>query len=335
MEYQHHFKKKICLLGSLEDIKDEFQEKSSDSCLPFDNKLNIGVNISRADFLYKNDVKFDYFLWNIDCDREKAFLRTTFYPGAEAIIIFVSENNVDQIYYYFNEIKLRMPIITVAFCIVMNTHNIQEIIDAYFKTPEFNSLFQEHDFKFRYIKKPEKILRQISTSILKNMNLNEITDNFFVNFIPREKLTNDTTSLDESHGYFEPEVMIADEDKRINLKKLKDYLKKLDISTDKNHPEWIKIYNPDFGTFSVFLKNGNVYLNPKKCNECQKRRCKNANKSRHYVCIEAKTEGWSNINGLKKRELLILSKIFALKEATRKTLPESILNQIDKISLCN
>ena len=108
MEYQHHFKKKICLLGSLEDIKDEFQEKSSDSCLPFDNKLNIGVNISRADFLYKNDVKFDYFLWNIDCDQEKAFLRTTFYPGAEAIIIFVSENNVQQIYHYFNEIKLQV-----------------------------------------------------------------------------------------------------------------------------------------------------------------------------------------------------------------------------------
>ncbi|TXT60505.1 MAG: hypothetical protein BAJALOKI2v1_100051 [Promethearchaeota archaeon] len=329
-----HFNKKICLLGCLEELKNEFQEKISQSCLPFENKRNIGVNISRIEFSYEKDVMFNYFLWNINCQRRKAFLRTTFYPGAEAIIIFISENKVEQIYQYLNELNLRMPMITVLFCVIIKNHTIKEIVDAYFQNSEFQSIFREYDFKFRYIKNLEKILNEISKSLLSNINPQRTQDNCFINFVPQKKLTNKDITQEGCQDYSEPDSMVLVDNKRINIGKLKEYLGKLDINIDEKHPEWIKVENKDLGTFSICLKNGNVYFNSKMYDGGRKRGKKESNTSLHYLCIEAKNYGWSNVKGFSQNEMLILSKILALKEATRQTLPESITTQIDKIVNC-
>ena len=88
---EQYLKKKICLLGGTELYKNEFQKKISSNCLPIENKENIGVNISRIEYFYqltKKYQKFEFLLWNIDCRQRRSFLRTIFYNGAEAMVIF-------------------------------------------------------------------------------------------------------------------------------------------------------------------------------------------------------------------------------------------------------
>ena len=56
---------------------------------------------------------------------------------------------------------------------------------------------------------------------------------------------------------------------------------------------------------------------------------------KHFICITNATKGWSNIKGLSQKELLVLSKILILIDANKDNIPESILDQINKISYCS
>ena len=49
LQENYVLKKKICVLGGVEDYKDEFQKELSSNALPIENKRNIGVNISKID----------------------------------------------------------------------------------------------------------------------------------------------------------------------------------------------------------------------------------------------------------------------------------------------
>ncbi len=97
----------------------------------------------------------------------------------------------------------------------------------------------------------------------------------------------------------------------------------------------IKINNKNFGTFSLYIKNGKVYYFPEICEKCKAKKCSKFNNIPYFICIEAgESTGWTNIKGFNKNELLILAKIIALKEGNEKNIPSSILNQIKKINQC-
>ncbi|TFF87591.1 MAG: hypothetical protein EU550_02940, partial [Promethearchaeota archaeon] len=174
----NQYKKKLCLLGGLESLKDEFQRKLSSNCLSIEHKNNIGVSISTIDYSDNLNYNFNYFLWNIDCGNNRSFIRTTFYTGAESLIVFISEENVEQIMSYLHEIKFRMPVITLIFCIFLKNHSIKEIIDTYFITEEFQHILTNNDFKIKYIDKPHKIFKQISSLFIKKVKKNEFQDNY-------------------------------------------------------------------------------------------------------------------------------------------------------------
>ncbi len=333
--FQFYFKKKLCILGGQEKFKNEFQKCLSSSCLPIENKQNIGVNISKIDYFYKPKQKFEYLLWNIDCGQRRAFLRTIFYSGADAIIIFISETKIDQIRQYFDELQSKIPEIPLIFCIILEKRSKKEIINSYFINEEFSSIIKKTSFKIKEITDPIEILNQVSSIFKKKARIKELENRFFIDFIPLTSLFGHRGIRDECNEYYEPETHTLRISQIINTDLLIKYLQKIDLAIDFDYLNWIKIKNKIFGTFSIYLKNGNVYYFPKVCEKCKDKNCSKFKKAPYYICIEAgDSNGWTNIKGFNQNELLILTKVFALKEGDEKSLPKSVIKQIKKINIC-
>ena len=333
--YQFYFKKKIVILGGQEKIKDEFQKRLSSSCLPIENKQHIGVNISKIDYFYKPKQKFEYLLWNIDCGQRRAFLRTIFYSGADAIIIFISETKIDQIRQYFDELQSKIPEIPLIFCIILEKRSKKEIIYSYFINEEFSSIIKENSFKIDEITDPIEILNQVSSIFRKKAKIKELENRFFIDFISLTSLFGHKGIRDDCNEYYEPETHTLRISQIINTDLLSKYLQKIDLAIDFDYLNWIKIKNKIFGTFSIYLKNGNVYYFPKVCEKCKDKNCSKFKKAPYYICIEAgDSNGWTNIKGFNQNELLILTKVFALKEGDEKSLPRSVIKQIKNINIC-
>ncbi|MFW9881059.1 MAG: hypothetical protein ACFFG0_48975 [Candidatus Thorarchaeota archaeon] len=335
LKENYFFKKKIVLLGGLENYKNEFQKLLSSNSLPIDNKGNIGVNISKIDFSYKKYEKFEFLLWNIDCRESRAYLRTIFYKGAEAIIIFISETKVDQILQYFKEIQRRLSSITLIFCIVLEKLTKNEIISKYFKNKDLTSIIKSNNIQIKDIYEASEVLNQICSISLKKRINKEMENVHFIDFIPLGLLFVHSEIIDECNDYFEPEIRSESIKQIINTEQLNSYLLKLKLNVKFESVNWLKFKNKKFGTFSIYLKNGNVYLFPKICEKCKKSRCLKLKKAPFFICIEAgESMGWTNINGLYQPELLILAKILALIEGNENNLPRSILKQIRNINYC-
>jgi hypothetical protein len=335
LKEKHFFKKKICILGGVETYKDEFQKTLSSKSLPIENKQNIGVNISKIDYSFKKYEKFEFLLWNIDCRQFRAYLRPTFYNGAEAIIIFVSENKVEQILQYSNEIEDRLSSITLIFCIILEKFTRNDINSKYFNNEEFISLIKKNDIQNKEISKSSDILNQICSSSLKRNGFKEYENTYFIDFIPLKLLFSHSKIKDECNEYFEPENRQINIIKSIDTKKLVKYILKLNLDVNFESSNWVTLRNKTLGKFSIYLKNGNVYYFPKICEKCKDTKCPKHKKAPYFVCIEAgDTTGWTNIKELKEPELLILTKIFVLLEGNETNLPRSILSQIKNINIC-
>jgi hypothetical protein len=329
-------KKKLCILGGTEKYKDEFQKKLSSNSLPIQNKRNIGVNISKIDFYFRKNEKFEFLLWNIDCRQPRSYLRTIFYNGAEAIIIFISETKLHQMIQYFKEIHSRISSATVVFCIILEKYTKEEIINKYFNNDEFDSVIKSNNFQIREIYEDLDILDQICSISMKRTNYKELENTYFIDFIPLTLLFQNDDIKDVCNDYYEPETRNEIIYRSINTQQLIHYILKLKLNVKFESENWIEIKNKNFGTFSIYLKNGNVYYYPKVCEKCKHLSCLKLKKSPFYICIESgESNGWTNINGFEQPELLILSKIFALIEGNENNLPRSVLKQIMRINTCD
>lgn len=328
-------KKKICVLGGCENYKDEFQKELSSNALPIENKQNIGVNISKIDFSFKRNEKYEFLLWNIDCRQQRAYLRTIFYNGAEAIIILISETKVDQILHYLDEIQARIPSITLVFCIILEQFTKDEIIYRHFINEDFKSKIKSYNIQINEISEPSDILNQICRTFLKRDKYKELDNAYIIDFIPLNFLFVHSDVSDECNDYFEPETRNNKIFQHINTEKLVNYILNLRLDVQFESDNWIKIENEAFGTFTIYLKNGNVYYFPRICETCKEKNCLKLKKAPFFICIEAgESAGWTNINGFDQSELLILTKILALKEGNENNLPRSVLKQINHINTC-
>ncbi len=329
-------KKKICILGGMENYKDEFQKKLSSNSLPIDNKRNIGVNISKIDFSFKNYLKFEFLLWNIDCRQQRAYLRTLFYNGAEAIIIFISETRVNQILDYFDEINARFPSITIIFCILLENFTREDINARHFKNEDFDSIIKSNNISINEISKPLDIMEQICSITLKRNKYKEMDNAYIIDFIPLDLLFVNSNISDECNDYFEPETRNINIAQTINTDLLIEYVLNLKLKVHFESTNWLIINNKEFGRFSIYMKNGNVYYYPKICEKCKDDKCFKYKKAPFFICIEADdSTGWTNINGFNQSELLIITKILALLEGNEKTLPKSVVGQIKKLNMCD
>ena len=330
LTFESEFKFKICLLGGIENIKNEFQKIVSSGRLPIKNKQNIGVNISKIDFNYHSHT-FGFYLWNINCSQRWTFLRTNYYNGSEAIIVLISETKINQIKQYLEEIKSRLPVIQIIFCVILEKCTKDEIIAKHLKSKKFKSLIKSNNIKINDILTPSEIFQQICSKFMIKKDTNEESDNFIINFIQSKALFNQQTLVDECNDYYEPIESFSgiNLNQRINTKIITNYLSELGFKIEDDSDDYLKIKNKKFGTFSIFLKNGKVNLLPIICQKCKHKNCSKYNK-KFFVCIEQKTKGWSNDN-LGQPELLLLSKIIALKSGI---LPFSVMKQITKINIC-
>jgi hypothetical protein len=329
-------KKKVCILGGFENYKDEFQKRMSSNCLPIENKHNIGVNISKIDFFYKLNQKFEFLLWNIDCGQNRAFLRRTFYSGADAIIFFVSEEKISQIKQYVDEIQDLSPDIFLVFCVILENLSQEDIKDSYFNSEDFISIIRDHKIETSNISDKSEIFKHISSFFLHKIKEKELENKIVIDFIHVDSLFGHSVIRDDCNDYYEPETHDLNFDQQIvNLDLLNTYIQSLDLDIDYKSLNWIKIYNKNFGNFSLFLKNGKVYYFPEICENCKDKKCSKFKNSPYFICIEAaESSGWTNIKGFNQMELLILAKILALKEANEKNLPRSVLKQIKNINQC-
>ncbi|MFX1571136.1 MAG: hypothetical protein ACFFB0_00135 [Promethearchaeota archaeon] len=331
---EYYFKKKIAILGGMETYKDELQKTLSSNCLPIKNKQNIGVNISKIEFLYKSNNKFEFILWNIDCRQQRAYLRTVFYNGADGIIILISETKLIQIIQYLNEIQSRLPEVTIIFCVILEKISQDEIIELYFKNEEFRDFFDTTHIEINEINDPTEILNQISHIFMKKAYDKESENNCLIDFISHNFLFRNSIIHDQCNDYYEPETTRFKTPKKVDSELLIKYIEKSNLGIYEPI-NWVKIRNKAFGTFSLYLKNGNVYYFPKVCETCNDKKCIKYRKAPYFICIEARESiGWTNINGFSQIELLILAKIFALKEGNENILPKSIIKQINKLNKC-
>ncbi|MFX1376464.1 MAG: hypothetical protein ACFFA0_11665 [Promethearchaeota archaeon] len=334
--YHFYFKKKVCILGGQETYKDEFQKILSSNYLSIENKQNIGVNISKIDFLYKPKQKFEFLLWNIDCGQQRAFLRTIFYSGADAIIIFISENKINQIRQYFEEVIARIPEVILIFCIILEKHTKKEIIDIYFNHEEIRSIINEYNFQINEINEANEIFNEVSSFVKRKIKNKNLESSFIINFISLSSLFGNRSIRDECNDYFEPVTHRLRVNQTINTELLSSYIEKLDLEIEFDYLNWIKLKNKNFGLFSIYLKNGNVYYFPQICEKCKNKNCSKFKKAPYYICIEAgDSKGWSNLKGFNQNMLLILAKILALKEGNEGNLPKSVVKQIKNINICD
>ena len=81
--------------------------------------------------------------------------------------------------------------------------------------------------------------------------------------------------------------------------------------------------------FTVNLVDANVKVYPLICDICKKD-CKREKN----ICIVLDTRGWSTISDLSQKDLLILSKIYALANLPYEELPLGVKNQIKNILYC-
>ncbi|MFW9894275.1 MAG: hypothetical protein ACFFD7_00560 [Candidatus Thorarchaeota archaeon] len=330
-----YMKKKVCILGGYENYKDEFQKRISSNCLPIENKHNIGVNISKIDFFNKFDQKFEFLLWNIDCSQNRSFLRRTFYSGADAIIFFVSEEKINQIQRYFNEIQSLSQNILLIFCIILENHSQQDIERMYFNRKDFFINNIDYSTRIYKISNHSEMFQQLSSFFLKRLSEREIENKIIIDFIHLDFLFGHSIIRDECDDYYEPEIHVSKTKQSVNLELLSNYLLNLDFDIEFESLNWITIKNENLGTFSLYLKNGNVYYFPEVCEKCKEKKCSKFRNAPYFICIEAgDSNGWTNIKGFSNIELLILAKIVALKEGNLKNLPKSVLKQIESINRC-
>lgn len=327
---ENEFKIKICLIGGYENYKNQFQKFISSHNLEYKNKKSIGVNLSKADLIY-NSNNFGFYLWNIDCEQRYSFLRTNYYHGAEAIIVFICETKLDQIKSYLEEIKLRLPSITIIFCIILEKKKKEDIIKDNLEKENFKSLIKSNNIKISDNSSPSKILNQICTLYVNKRKIKKESDNFIIEFIPIHSFIQQKNFRDKCNEYYEPPYNVEiNKNCRIDPDLVLEYLSELGFNDVTNSSESIEITNEDFGLFSISLKNGKIKLSPQICKKCSKRKCSKYNKD-YYICIEQKTRGWTHNNKLGQGELLLLSKILALKSGR---LPLSVLKQITKLNTC-
>lgn len=331
-----YVKKKVCILGGYENYKDVFQKRISSDCLPIENKHNIGVNISKIDYFYKFDQKFEFLLWNIDCTQNRAFLRSTFYSGADAIIFFISEEKVHQIKQYFDEVQTMSPDIFLVFCVILEDLSQNDIVSSYFNSEEFISITLDHKIKTYEISNQSQIFKQLSSMFLKRIKERELESKIIINFIHLDSLFGYSVIRDECNDYYEPEPHTLKSNQQIvNIDLLNYYIQNLDLDIEYESLNKIKINNKNFGIFSLYLKNGKVYYFPDICEKCKDKKCSKFNNAPYFICIEAgESSGWTNIEGFNQNELLILAKIIALKEGNEKNLPNSVIKQIRNINQC-
>lgn len=293
------FKIKSVILGGPEGFKTRLLRNISDSHFERCYKNVVGVDIGVAK-LKVNNKEIILSLWDCLCQNETNPLRTGFYKGSDGAIVCFDSRTLDEMDEYLNEFhKFSKRKVPILY---IHIHENEECSQ--------NFILKEQN-------------------IIKFINIHDA-----LNWFAQKMLNVDDNC---QTGYLE-----------IRIDELSEVTFPPDIAFDITHPEKLVPILMEMGfiisddnivhilneraLFSVNLLDASVKINPLMCDAC-KRRCKREKN----ICIILNSKGWASIPDLSQKDLLILSKIYALANMSYKdkNFPKDVKNQIMQVLRCS
>ncbi len=288
---------KSVIIGENEEYKSRLFRVVSASHFQRTYKNIVGVDIG-VTHISVNNMNITLALWDCLCRGRSNIFRTGFYKGSDGAILCYDANSVANIKMYINEFQ------------EFSRKNLP-ILLIYIKRNEQDSFF----------------LPTNENNIIKLQDLEEALNWFAKNMVDSNRKF--------EVGYLE---LLGDS--------LPEIITPPDISYEVSHPEVLSSIIKSMGfkvldeekvhilkekaLFSVNLINANVKIYPLICEECR-RNCK----KEKNICIVLSTKGWSSFSSLSQKDLLILSKIYALANLPYEEFPIGIKNQINNILYCS
>ncbi len=301
----HHssYKVKSVILGSPENLKTRLLRNISSSYFQRCYKNIVGVDIGVTEVRTNNSTIILSF-WDCLCASRTDFFRNGFYKGSEgAIICYNSKNNqmaerfIDEFREYSNK---KLPILHI------------------------------------FIKEEEQARDHLN--IEKNsLIFNDLND--AIDWLARTMIHYHEGEL---NGYLE-----------ISTSDLPEIILPPDVSHDVSHPKILSSILEGMGfivsnqncvnilkenaLFSVNLIDASIIVYPLICDSCKNDSCKDDWKKEKNLCIVLNSRGWSTMPDLSQKDLLILSKIYALANFSFKDdeFPAEIKDQIEKVISCS
>ncbi len=324
------YKFKVALLGSVESYKYIFQNRVSETALSPRNKTVIGVGISglhvKVDDIGGQNCRAHAYLslWDISCDARFASLRPTYYRGSEAIVVILDENTLPQLEEYYTEVVERTNRISLNFLICVENLDAGDVREFLKESRVVDS----EKFEIQEIFHPRETINWIIDKFQERITKRNRNDHFGISIISKAdfsvdpKLEEDAQSL----NYVVPPENLDDLNPsyRVDHRKLARFLEKLHIAVNKRDKS-VSLTN-SHGTWTVYLDDATTYLTPKACVKCSQSCVR-----KKFICMIAASRGYSTLEGLHQRELLILSKIFAIVE---EEFPDHVQKQIKKACSC-
>ncbi|NVM03338.1 MAG: hypothetical protein HWN67_13440 [Candidatus Helarchaeota archaeon] len=291
-----NFKVKSVIIGENEEYKSRLFRVVSQSHFQRTYKNIVGVDIGVTQVLV-NNMNITLALWDCLCRGRPNLYRTGFYKGSDGAILCYDSNSVENTKMYINEFQ-------------EFSRKDLPILFIYIKRNEQDSfrlpINKENVLKFQHLEEALNWFAKVMVDPNKRNDIGYLA-------LLRDSLPEITTPPDISYDVSHPDV-------------LSSILKGMGFKVlDEQKINIIK----ENALFSVNLINANVKIYPLICDEC-KRRCK----EEKNICIVLSTKGWSSHSTLSQKDLLILSKIYALANLPYEEFPLGIKNQINNIIFC-
>lgn len=274
-------------------------------------------------------------IWTPITSERFAYIRPMYYRGASHVILLADEVNFPNLIPYVRELLTNSGPVPVDLVLRCSSQFAKALegqagsLRAIGLTLPLNILKQPQDL---YNNVGQSLVtRERDLSLVARLNL-YIDDEFPWGFINSEQddvaaafmkfledlLTNMRNWNLNSLGFNYPSSQIDETTLMRRLELYYEIIESMGAEIDEEH--LLAIVENDIGRFKISLRTGSVMFIPKECFDC-KNPCYSFTQS---LCIVERSVGWSS-EDLSKKQLLILSKIYALKN---EVLPKHVWNQM-------
>ncbi|GAB4320962.1 MAG: hypothetical protein Kow0069_25110 [Promethearchaeota archaeon] len=317
------FKFKVSLLGSVERAKRAFQEAVSDKAALCSNKAVIGVSHSGLTTTVESlNARVQVSLWDVSCESNFCVLRSGFCQGSKGFVVVLDELTMDQVPLYFSEIEDQFVDFAAAFVVLVEYASPAEVFKELGPLNEVASVASG----------PKEVIEWLVAELVTRLpskgrpNSGLVSCAAFV--IPRESLLKDPLLNEERSEYVPPAVDSRDFNPtgKVNREALVRVLQEavgLPRQAFKNGRVFL---DHGLGSFEVQLHDGGVFFTPRSCVECGE-----SCQRRRHVCLVATCRGYSNVDDVGQRELVIASKVYALLE---NRLPLDVAKELKRFGKC-
>ncbi len=317
------FRAKIALLGPEETFKTAFLRRISRDKLQDSLKEIIGVSMGTLTVdtsLLSPPIHscLHISIWDIDCSANFSRFRARYYRGSGAVLVFVDEFTLDQGLLYCREIQRHDLAISIGVVILYDAGSPPEI------PPHLNNtVFGQ--FENMDLRKPDDAITWVVEVLGHKYPSNLWQGVGGLLFLPKVALLGDDPPAPHYQEYSPPTGNDDDlmQESPLNSSTLERFL------TRSGFPvrDLTTVVTNKFGEFCISLQDGTVQFTPQKC-----LRCKEGCPQRQVICMIANSKGYSSSPAIAQAEMVVLAKIFALRDGR---LPKPVLKLISRKKKCH